>query len=155
VISGRGKKMLFWMVLGLSGRTSPKYFKICLWIPIFIFWRARRVDTVFSFLFFQVICSQFVEYPPPNQTFCWKLKSNRCHKSEIFIQFCSPFLAPFLSHSLDSSITFMCFGFLRAILLLRTLKLIYVVGKRRKTKIMKASESKAFHAELCLSAGDY
>jgi len=49
----------------------------------------------------------------------------------------------------------MCFGFLRAILLLRTLKLIYVVGKRRKTKIMKASESKAFHAELCLSAGDY
>lgn len=57
--------------------------------------------------------------------------------------------------SLYSSITFMCFGFLRAFLLLRALKLIYVAGKRRKTKIMKATESRAFHAELCLSAVDY
>lgn len=57
--------------------------------------------------------------------------------------------------SLHSSITFMCFGFLRAFLLLRALKLIYVAGKHRKTKIMKATESRAFHAELCLSAVDY
>lgn len=136
-------------------RASPKGFKFCpLGTPIFF---TNKTVSFSFFFFFQVICLQFVDSSV--QTFCWKLKSNRCHKSEIFIQFWMPYSAVSFARSiwlsLYSSITFMCFGFLRAFLLLRALKLIYVAGKRRKTKIMKATESRAFHAELCLSAGDY
>lgn len=58
--------------------------------------------------------------------------------------------------SLCSCITFMCFGFLRAILLLRALKLIYVApASVEKLKLWKRARAQAFHAELCLSAGDY